>query len=336
MGSLNSARFFSHIEKDALAPAYLLSGEDGFLVDRALGRILARSVGEGARDFNLDFFYARDSRADEIVSQAETLPMMADKRTVVVKEADRLKDVGSIKAYMEDPSPATVLVLVADGAERSREATLAKALGGQGVAVHFYRPSDSDVIRWINRIADEAGYRMEADASAYLRDALGDNLALIEAELGKVFNFAGQKKKVTLGDVCEAIGDFGMPLVFELVDQVADKDTGRALDTLHRLLREGEQPLMVLAMLSRHWRRLIEARERIGMGDGTPDIVKRFRLNFKNRDAFLRQARRLGAPELRSGLVRMAGADKALKGSQLPDRLTMERLVLELSGHLGF
>ncbi len=336
MGSLNTARFFSHIDKEELAPAYLLSGEDGFLVDRALGRILARSVGDGARDFNLDIFYARDSRPHDIVSQAETLPMMAERRTVVVKEADKLKDLEPLKAYMEDPSPSTVLVLVAEGCERSRESALSKALGGHAVLVHFYRPSDGDVMRWIARIADEAGYKLESDASSHLKDVLGDNLALIEAELGKVFNFAGQRKTVTLSDVCEAVGDFGMPLVFELVDQVADKNTAKALETLHRLLREGEQPLMVLAMLSRHWRRLVEARERMGMGDGPSEIEKRFRLNFKNKDAFLRQARRLGAPELRSGFTHLATADRALKSSKLPDRLTMERLVLDLSGHGGF
>lgn len=336
MGSLNSARFFSHIDKEALAPAYLLTGEDGFLVERALGRILARSVDGAARDFNLDFFYARDSRTADIVSQAETLPMMAERRTVVVKEADRLKDLEPLTSYMGDPSPATVLVLVAEGAERSREAALSKSLGRHGVTVHFYRPSDAEILRWIARIADEAGYRMEADASSHLKDVLGDNLALIEAELVKVFNFVGDRKTVTLGDVREAVGDFGMPLVFELVDQVADKNTGRALEMLHRLLREGEQPLMVLAMLSRHWRRLIEACERMSMGDGPAEIEKRFRLNFKNKDAFLRQVRRLGAPELRSGFTHLAKADEALKSSPLPDRLVMERLVLELSSHGGF
>jgi DNA polymerase III subunit delta len=331
MASLNSAKFFAHIDKEELAPAYLLAGEDGFIIDRAAGAILARSVDQATRDFNLDVFYARDSKAEDIVSQAMTLPMMAQRRTILVKEADRLKDLDRIAGYMESPSPDTVLVMVAQGAERSKEAALVKAMGKHAVTAHFYNPSDTEIVRWTARIANEAGYRIDPDASAYLRDVLGDNLALIESELKKVFNFAGERKSISINDMELAVGDFGMPLVFGLVDEVAEKKTGSALETLQRLLRDGEQPLMILGALSRHWRRLIEASERINMGDTAEDIVKRFRLNFKNRDAFLRQIKRLSAKELRAGLIRMSMADKELKGSRLPSDIVMDRLVYDLS-----
>jgi len=332
MANLNTTKFFAYIDKEPLAPAYLLAGEDGFIIDRAVEAVLARSVDQSTKDFNLDVFYARDSKTEDIVAQALTLPMMAEKRSVVVKEADRLKELNRLADYMASPSPDTVLVLVAHGAERSKEAALVKALGKSSVTAHFYSPSDSEIMRWTVRIASAAGYRIDSDAAAYLRDALGDNLALIEAELKKVFNFAGEKKTIGLKDVEFAVGDFGMPLVFELVDKVADKKSGSAVETLHKLIRDGEQPLMILGALSRHWRRLMEASERLGMGDGPDDLVKRFRLNFRNRDAFLRQARRIPCRELRLGLVRMGRADAALKSSPLPAAVIMDRLVLELSG----
>lgn len=333
MAALNAQKFFSHLSEGRLSTAYLLAGEDGFLLSRALGRLVEKSLAGAPRDFNLDVFYARDSKGDDIAAQAQTLPMMADRRTVVVKEADRLKDLDPVKEYLKSPSPTTVLVLVAENADKAKEMSLAKAVGG-GVCAHFYRPSDSDIARWVGILAKEAGYSIDHDASMYMKDVLGDNLALIEAELNKVFNFKGEQKKVTLADVRESVGDFGLPLVFDLVDQLADKSAGRAVETMSRLIKDGEQPLMILGMVSRHWRRLLEAKNRMEQGDGPKELETRFRLNFKNKERFIKQVRTMSAGELREAFTHMSRADMALKGSALTPGMVMERLALELTGFL--
>lgn len=332
MPTLNSQKFFAHIDGKTVATAYLLCGEEGFLLHRALARLVDKAVAGAPRDFNLDVFYGRDSKASDIVSQAETMPMMADRRVVVVYEADKLKDNGPLKDYLKSPSPTSALILAAEDADRSKEATLSRMLPKDGVHAHFYRPSGNESAFWVGRLASEAGYKLAPDAASYMQDVLGDNLALIDSELKKLFNFAGGRKNITVADVKESVGDFGLPLVFDLVDQVADKDAGRAMETLSKLVREGEQPLFVLSMLSRHWRRLVEAKDMAGRGDGPQEIERHFRLNFKNKDRFMRQVRALGTRELRDALSLMCRTDQELKGSRLPDRFVMERLVLELSG----
>ncbi|HEX9860813.1 MAG TPA: DNA polymerase III subunit delta [Nitrospirota bacterium] len=334
MAALNAQKFFSHLSEGRLSTAYLLSGEDGFLLGRALERLVEKSLEGAPRDFNLDVFYARDSKGEDIAAQAQTLPMMAGRRTVVVKEADRLKDIDPVKEYLKSPSPTTVLVLVAENAEKGKEAALAKAVGAGGVCAHFYRPSDSDIARWVGILAKEAGYSVDGDAASYLKDVLGDNLALIEAELNKVFNFKGEQKRVTLADVRESVGGFGLPLVFDLVDQLADKNTGKAVETMSRLIKDGEQPLMILGMVSRHWRRLLEAKNRMDLGDGPKELETRFRLNFKNKERFIRQVRTMNKGELREAFTHMSRADMALKGSALAPWMVMERLALELTGFL--
>lgn len=333
MATLNAQKFFSHVSGEKLSTAYLLAGEDGFLLSRALDRLVEKATSGAPRDFNLDVFYARDSKADDIVSQAQTLPMMAEWRTVVVKEADKLKELDPVKEYMKSPSPTTVLVMFAEGVEKAKEMALTRALGPGAVCAHFYRPTEAEIARWIGILAKEAGYTVDQEAAGYLKDVLGDNLALIEAELNKVFNFKGTKTRVTLEDVRESSGDFGTPLVFDLVDQVADRKAGRAVETMAKLIRDGEQPVMVLGMLSRHWRRLLEAKQRMEQGDGPKEIETRFRLNFKNKDRFLRQVGSMRAAELREAFTYMSRADMALKGAAISPRMVMERLVLELTGN---
>jgi len=332
MAKIKPGEIFAHIDNDCLMPAYLLSGEEGYLIDRSLSRLVQKALAGGPPDFNLDVFYAKDTTADAVAAQANTFPMMAERRVVVLKEANRLKDVAPLKAYMESPSPATVLILVAEGAERAKEESIARAMGDSCAHVHFYHPMKAELTRWIKVLTKESGYAIDDDATGYMLDVLGENLALIEAELNKVFNFTGEGKTVTYEDVKEAVGDFGLPLVFDLADAVADKGVGSAMDMLGKLLMEGEQPVMILGMMSAHWRKLLDAKERTERGEGPKELRSAFRLNFKNEKKFLGQVSRLPKEELVRAFHLFRKADTALKGSALSPKLVMERLVFELAG----
>jgi len=103
MSTLKTTEFFNHVRTEPLAAAYLLTGEEGYFIDRALARIMEKGLAGALRDFNLDIFYGKDTKADTIAAQACTLPVMAEKRVVVLKEADKLKDMEPIKAYIESP-----------------------------------------------------------------------------------------------------------------------------------------------------------------------------------------------------------------------------------------
>ena len=336
MVTIKSTDIFEHIDKVALAPVYLLTGEEGFLIDRALSRLVTRALSGAPRDFNLDVFYARDSRAEDVVAQADTLPMMAERRVVVLKEADRLRDPLPLNKYLESPSEYTTLILVAEDADKAKEAAIAKALPGPGVHVHFYRPFESEVSNWVRILAREAGYTIEGDAAAFIKEALGDDIALIEAELNKLFNYAGERKKVTLDDVKESLGEYGLPLVFDLIDAALVKKTGKALEVLSRLLKDGEQPLMILGMMAQHWRKLLDARERKTRGESDDQLVKALRLTYFNKKGFLAAVSRLSESELAGAFHLFHDADMALKGSALAPGLVMERLVLNLTGAGSF
>ncbi|HLB25696.1 MAG TPA: DNA polymerase III subunit delta, partial [Nitrospirota bacterium] len=229
---LKTHELFEHLERKPLAPVYLFTGEEGYFMERALGKLLDRALLGAPRDFNLDVFYGKDARADEIALQASTLPMMAERRAVVLKEADRLRDLAPVKEYLKSPSDTTVFVMVAMDADRAKERTLTDAVPKNGVAVHFYHPFENQLPDYVRIIAKDSGFNIDRQASAYLIDMLGGNLALIEAELNKLFNLLGERKTVTYEDAKESVGDFGMPLVFDLIDSVAARKPAEALELL--------------------------------------------------------------------------------------------------------
>jgi len=312
-------------------PAYLLAGEDGYLVGRALARLMDKALGSGSRDFNLDIFHGMDCSPSDAVSAAMSMPMMADRRVVVVKGIDRMRKPEQLAEYLESPSPTTVLILVAEGVERSKAMSLARRFEA-GVFTYFYPPRDSETPARITEMAGDYGYSISRDAAGYLKDMLGNNLALIDAELKKVINHVGDKKTIGIEDVTDAVGDFGLPLIFGISDALADKNVSEAFFMLSKLIGQGTHPLQLNALLAGHWRKLLIARDMLDRGLDRTEVEKKLRLNNFNRAGVMRQAHSMRPDELSRGVRLLAEADVSLKSSAVPGRLVMEQLFLKLAG----
>ena len=129
-------------------PLYLIVGDDDAEMLTLAGDF-ASLVEDELRAFNMERVYATDKGVTpaSIVESAQLLPMMADRRVVVVLRAEKLlkpkrrgkldEDVDpdddsapvesdALEAYVKNPEPRSVLVLVASDVDRTRR--LYKAL----------------------------------------------------------------------------------------------------------------------------------------------------------------------------------------------------------------
>ncbi len=316
--SITHKALFDHIDRcrsNGLAPVYLFTGEEQYFADRALAVITEKALAGAPRDFNLDVFYGKDAKAADVAAQASTLPMMAERRLVILKEADKLRDLKEIKEYLKAPSPDCVLILLAMGADRSKERALSDMLPESAVFAHFWRPRDYEIPDIVQKLVRASGFTIDRGAVAYISETLSGNIALIEAELNKVFNLLGERRHVKEEDVRESVGDFGLPAVFELSDAAAAGNASKAVETLEKLLRDGEEPLKLLAILSGNWRKMAAGEKPAGGWGGNKS-----------------PARKMSDGEIARAFGSLMKADRELKGSPVPPRLVMERLVLELSG----
>jgi DNA polymerase-3 subunit delta len=78
------------IDRDRLRPVYLLHGPDEFLKERAVQEILQKVVPPELKEFNLDVLYGDETDAATIVDRAASLPMMAERRVVLVRNVNDL------------------------------------------------------------------------------------------------------------------------------------------------------------------------------------------------------------------------------------------------------
>ena len=86
------AQILDAVKKGEISSLYYFHGEEDFQRDQLLSALVETLIEPAARAFNLDIYRAEDIDIPQVISQALTFPMMAQRRLIVLKNADRLPD----------------------------------------------------------------------------------------------------------------------------------------------------------------------------------------------------------------------------------------------------
>lgn len=323
------------LKKGSILPLYLFYGEEEFLLLEALDLIIKKAVDPGARDFNFNTLYCRETPALEIVNLCQTLPFMSERRLVIAKDFDALKaaDLEELVPYLKDPSPSTCLVMVSSQGKYDKKSVIS-AVEAHGAVTRFYPLLDREITGWIEGWAKAHGLSMQRDAAQYLWQTLGNDLQKIGNELEKVSIYIKEKKVVSFEDMKTVVGDFREYTSFDLAAALGSKDREKAFLILSRLIQEGEAPVGLLGSIAWNFRRLLQAKTMEAAGAGADEIMKKMRppVIFHQVPQFKSQMKSYSLDELRAAFSVMLQADKTLKSSGLSGRLVLERVILKLCG----
>ncbi len=316
------------------APVYLLHGEETFLTRRLMADLRARVLAGAVEDFNLDRFDARESiDAERIVQAARTLPMMAPRRLVWVRNAEVLfkqtAGLDKLVEYVTDPDPMACLVLQAMDKVK-KTVKLYKRIDKHGVVIESRTPRERELIGWVRDAVESRGRTIEPDAAAMLVEAVGRDLAGLDATVDRLVLFVEAPAPIALAHVEETVPHTRVRTVWELIDAVAERNVARTLERGHQLVDQGEEPLRLLALIIYQFRQLLVGRAARDGGATPQEAAKMAGVpGFKTR-AFVRQIDNYRRAELLAALERLSEADRALKSSKLPAGLIFEAVLLDL------
>ena len=99
---------FRSLNKGELAPVYYLYGPEDVLKDEAVKAIVDRALDPTLRDFNFDQRSAAQLDAEEVHALCNTLPMLADRRVVLLRDIEgwkrKTKGRAEFIRYLEHPA----------------------------------------------------------------------------------------------------------------------------------------------------------------------------------------------------------------------------------------
>ncbi|MEO6955080.1 MAG: DNA polymerase III subunit delta [Polyangia bacterium] len=329
------------IDSTTAQPVYLVYGKERYLVDRALELLRARVLDPRTRDFNYELYQAKEAGADRIVNAARTLPMMAKRRLVLVRDFDSLKadDQAKLIPYLEDPAPESVLVLEADKLDsRTR---FGAAVKKHATCIKLEPLYERQLIGFVRTEAKRRKLTLDTGAGELLCEEIGADLGALADTVERLALWSESRGggPVSARDVEAQVPGGRQRTVFELADAVGKGDRGRALTILASMLESRESGVRVVAMLARHVRQLWSADGLMRQKTPKSELASALGVPPFFVDGIIDQARRVATSRgsgggevafraLHEALVR---ADRELKSSRLDEARIMERLVLDLT-----
>ena len=335
--------FMRSLSKAEPAPAYYFHGPEDLLKDEALRALLDRVLEPSLRDFNLDQRGAGQLDGDTLFALCTTLPMMAERRVVVLREVEALKRKpkvrGALLDYLARPAPDTVLVLIQGANEANEDKEIAKA----AVTVACEPLPEERVLKWVDRRTKGLGLTLPEDAARHLVRAAGGELASLAAELDKLAALpAGET--FTVERVGELVGVRHGETIFDWRDAVMEDRVGPAVHLIGPLLDQpGNYGVKLAGVLGTTLIGVGVARALTDRGlrgraldEALFQAIRRCRVFgllswSEEKSRWIRWTPRWPAPRVTGALRAVLTADCALKGTTISDeRGILTDLVLRM------
>jgi DNA polymerase-3 subunit delta len=442
-------KIFANLKKGIIAPCYLLYGEEEYLINENLNKILDIILPEGSRDFSLFYLDGENTDIDSLMEHILTPSLLGDRKVVVVQNTtifqsrenlakliqkirgsideqparaakyfltflkiagfslEDLQNAGwqkitddewnkivkgdageergkwlprileicsdsglteasgadkdeRLEKIFKDGLPAgNCLILTAEDVDKRKK--LYKIISEQGV-VHYFGEVKNETARketlqkQAQRLLDSNGKKLSPAAWIALGRKTGFNLRRSMSELEKLISYVGDKTLIDQDDVEEAVGKTKEEEIFALTTALSEKNQLAALNALKNLLDQGTHHLIILSMLVREIRLLLQARilvdsgklpkfttgmeygwfQRVlypAVGELNTPMVKKEGLIFSQHPFVvynaLRNCSRFTYPRLISFLDELLELDRSFKSSASSPQLLLEMFLIK-------
>ena len=208
---------------------YFLHGEEPYFIDFLTKAIQDNALEESERDFNQSILYGKDAEVLSLISELKSYPMMAERRLVILKEAQYFKAIEQLESYLENPANSTIFVICYKYKTfDARKKTLKNALKN-GVVFKSEKVKEYQLAEWIQQYIKTTGYELTSKACMLLIESLGNDLGRIVKELEKLAVLIEKGTIINENHIEENIGISKDYNVFELTNAFANKDNLKAL-----------------------------------------------------------------------------------------------------------
>ena len=324
----------------------LFFGDDDYSLRRVLDG-LKRALGDAASaDLNTTVLDGRSLSLDELRVTCDTMPFLATSRLVIVEgllvrlepragggepakgRPDPLE--AGLRSYLPLVPASAHLVFVERGTISDRNPLL-RALREAGADVReFAPPKDAALTSWIVKQAAAAGGRISPRAAETLAAFVGGNLRQLSQEIDKLTTYAGQRA-VEEGDVQRLVADAREIKVWTLTDALASHNRDQAIGVLQRLLDDGEQPPVLMAIIARQLRTLIQVKELSDERLPPDAIAGQMKMHPYTVQKAIASARQMSYQQLEGNYRRLLQADLEVKTGRSEPDLALELLIIDMT-----
>lgn len=344
---MNYKEFTKRLKTKDMEPAYLFYGEEDYVLDHTLRMVKEAYINQGLESLNYIELNGQDLDFSTIMNACETLPFMAEKKIVLIKDLPLFKSKKEDKNIRASQEPLLdyigelrdhLLLIFVEKTDNVRKSNaLYKRVKKFGDIVEFKKLRGRDLDSWImgqfkkhKKTIDKATVNYFIDYSSYFDSRREKTLYDLENEIVKISNYLPDGARVTREDI-EILMTRPLEMnIFNLLNVIAEKNGDQALKLFNEMYLSNEPILIILHMIVRQIRNMLKYRILLDQGYTRGDGFKKMSLAEYEYGKIAKQSRNFTRRQLGQALNYCLETDRTLKTSSFDEKLAMEILISNL------
>ncbi|MGI6039396.1 MAG: DNA polymerase III subunit delta [Eubacteriales bacterium] len=341
MASQRSSSQLSALKKDirenTAKSVYIFYGEEKYLIEHYVNTLKDKLVNPDLAEFNYTEFDDRNLRPEQIMDAVESLPMLSDKRLIVVFDFDLFnqnqEDTEYLCKMISEIPESSCLVFVYNVLEyKAKSSTkLYKTIKERGRIVELPVQNESELISWLKRHFRAQNKTIDNTTASYMLHICGKLMYKLKHEVDKVAAYANTEKiaREDIDAVCVPVID---AVIYKMTDAVVEQRYSDALQIMRDLVQMGYKAIVILAAIGKQLRRLFYTKRVMEFGDPSEFLKKEMDVNSHFLiNKTIRNARNLSEHWCASSLELCAEYDYKLKSTGWEEDMLLELFILNLS-----
>lgn len=233
------------LERGMPDPLYCFWSEESFFLEEALSRAVKIVIAASPEDFNLDIFYP-SSAPQNILDALTTLPLMAQRRLVVLKDYHQFSKpaINALTSYFSRPYETACMLILSQKKPKFSSDFKWK--------IYPLNIREAELPAWLKTVSREKGVQMTDDAIESLIELAGHDAGSLLMEIEKLKLMGG---KIGSKEVASSISNMREYTAFHLTDAITAGQNRKAVRILKAILAgNASQPTIILGALNWHYK----------------------------------------------------------------------------------
>ena len=334
---MNWNEFYQSLKNNELSSVYLFTGPEEYIKREALEALRQKLLPPGLEQLNDTTL--EGVTAQQITDSAETMPMMCERRILTVRDWAPLlpaksknedSEVEWMQKWLDNPPDSCILIFYMrtepDGRKKMNNLLKKKA-----TIVKFDLLTDAELIKWCTGRLKPLGKKITNPAVSSLTFMAGRELTRLCGELDKLAAYVGDKSEITPADVKAIVSASLEYNVFELMNALLAGDMSKAQSTVNSILQGGQNPIGILAMLTRQVRQMTHMKCALDAGIPVQTVQEQLKMHPYAAKQTAAQCKKLSSKWLTELYETCVATDFDIKNGRLRDQAALDAIMLKIA-----
>ncbi len=317
-----------HIKTGNFKQLYLLYGSEEYL-KKLYRNKLKTAIIKDDNEMNYSYFEGKEAEPHKIAEIGQTLPFLSDYRLIIIEDSGLFKSQNDLSDRCKDLPQSTIIVFVEKEIDKRNK--LFKLLKDKGCVSEMNGLDEKNLKLFVASLLEQEGKKITEAMVVYLLDKIGRDMVNICSEVEKIISYTLDRQIVLQEDIDAVVTTQITGKIFQMIDAIGSKQSGKALALYYDLLSVREKPMSILFLITRHFNILLQVKDLQAQGFAAAAMGEKVGIPPFSVSKYLSQAKNFTAKRLKEALEFGIDVEEQIKTGRLQEKIGVELFIVTFS-----